>query len=161
MSTQKREDCSTPATRICRRETWRWQRRSETEPAGARSFPSPAHLAEYVFAAANGRTASLLPIVWSALAWVATKFLQSDHQHGQLLRPVFIHGLRGSPPGLAGCRAPLGTQATPRSSIPHIPYPSGPARLHPPLPQFPAARRIRHRAERHDGKRDMYFEHAA
>jgi hypothetical protein len=161
MSTQKREDRSTPATKICRRGRWSWQRMNSTERAGAGSFPNPAHLARHVCTVANGRTASLLPILWSALAWVATKFLQSDHHNGQLVRPVLITDRRGSPPDLAGCRAPLGTQATPRSSIPHIPYPSGLARLHPPLPQFPAVRYGGLRAERYDGKRDLYFQHAA
>jgi hypothetical protein len=132
---------------------------SSTERARARSFPYPAHLVRYVCTVAKGRTASLLPIFWSALAWVATKFLQSDHHNGQLVRPVLVAGRRGSPPDLAGCRAPLGIQATPRSSIPRIPYPSGLARLHPPLPQFPAG--FDRRAERHDGKRDLYFQHAA
>ena len=159
MSTQKRVDRSTPATGICRRGTWSWQRISSMKRAGARSFPSPAYLARHVCAVANGRTASLLPILWSALAWMATKFLQSDHHIGQLVRPVLIAGRRGSPPDSGGCRAPLGTQATPRSSIPHIPYPSGLARLHLPLPQFPAG--FYRRAERYDGKRDLYFQHAA
>jgi hypothetical protein len=175
MSTQKRES--------------RWQRMSCAERAGAlgipgdrlsspgrqaRSLPSVAHIARYVCAIANGRTASLLSILWSAWAWFhpsgkasppgapelpATKFLRSDRPIRQLVQPVLTVNRRGSPPSWAGRRAALGLPASARSSLPHIPSPSGLARFHLTLPQAPAG--IHRRAERYDGKRDMYFQHAA
>jgi hypothetical protein len=175
MSTQKREN--------------RWQRMSCVERAGAfgnpgdrlsllgrqaRVFPSLAHIARYVCAIASGETAPLLSILWSAWAWfhasdkdlspeapeqLATKFLQSDCPIGQLVQPVIKVNRRGSPPSGAGRRGALGMPASPRSSLPHIPCPSGFARFHHTLPQAPAG--IHRRAERYDGKRDMYFQHAA
>lgn len=131
-----------------------------TDCAGVGCFPLPVQIARYVCAAANGRTAPLMSILWSALAWVATKFLHSDHHIRQLVRPVLKADRRGSPPSRARRRAALGKQASPRSSIPHIPYPSGFARIHRSLPpQAPDG--YSRRAERYDGKRDMYFQYAA
>jgi hypothetical protein len=160
MSTQKRENRASPATKIRRRAVrCRWQRIKCTERARGKALPSPAHFARYVRAVAGGRTAPLLSILWSTWAWLATQFLQPDHHFGQLVRPVLKADHRGSqPPGVSN-RAALGTQASPRSSLPHIPDPSGLARLHLPLPQVPAG--YHRRAERYDGKRDMYFQHAA
>jgi hypothetical protein len=157
MSTQKRES--------------RWQRKSCTERTGVlggqswsrvrifRNDPRPTHVARFASAIANGQTAPLVSILWSAFAWMATKFLRSDHLLGQLVRPVLKADRRGSAPPRVPNRAALGTQASPRSSLPYIPYPSGSARLHPTLPHAPAGHR--RRAERYDGKRDMYFQHAA
>ena len=157
MSTQKREN--------------RWQRKSCTERMGVlggqswsrgritRNDPCPTHVARFVSVVANGQTAPLVSILWSAFAWLATKFLPSDHHLGQLVRPVLKADRRGSAPPRVPNRAALGTQASPRSSLPHIPYPSGSLRLHPTLPYAPAG--YRRRAERYDGKRDMYFQHAA
>jgi len=181
MSTQKRESY--------------WQRMSCTERAGAWKYSSPAHIARFVCAVATGQTAPLLSILWSAWAWfhpsdvivspgtkrfhpsdadlspgtprLATKFLQSDHLIRPLVRPVLKADRRGSPPLGAGR-----PQASPRSSLlPHIPFPSGLARLHRTLPQDPvgpqgpigpqAPAGYHRRAERYDGKRDMYFQHAA
>ncbi len=45
-----------------------------------------------------------------------------------------------------------------RSSLRHLSFPV-PARLHPALPQAPTGNR--RWAERYDGKRDLYFQHAA
>ena len=144
MSTQKREHRSQPQR--C------------THRAGVGQLP--AHFARCACAAAGGPTAPLLSILWSALAWVATKFLHSDHPIRQLVRPALKADRRGSPPPPERFRAALGKLASPRSSIPHIPYPPGPARFHrtlaPKAPDGP-----RRRAERYDGKRDMYFQHAA
>ena len=125
----------------------------------AGSFPIPAHVARYVCAVAKGETAPVLSILWSAWAWVATKFLHSDHHYRQLVRPVLKADRRGSPPPGARHRAALGKQASPRSSLPHIPYPSGPVYLHQTLPKAPRGPCLR--AERYDGQRDMYFQHAA
>ena len=157
MSTQKRES--------------RWQRRSCSERTcvlGGRFWsrgrtswngPHPTHVARFACAVANGQTAPLMSILWLTFAWMATKFLRSDHLLGQLVRPVLTADRRGAPPPRVRSRAAMGTQASPRSSLPHIPYPSGSAGFHPTLPHAPAGRR--RRAERYDGKRDMYFEHAA
>jgi hypothetical protein len=157
MSTQKRES--------------RWQRKSCTERKGVlggqswsrgrttRNDPRPIYVARFASAVANGQTAPLVSILWSAFAWMATKFLRSDYLLGQLVRPVLKADRRGSAPPRVPNRAALGTQASPRSSLPHIPYPSGSPRLHPTLPHAPAGHR--RRAERYDGKRDMYFQHAA
>lgn len=134
----------------------------------AMKFPLQVHLARYVRAAVNGPTASFWSIIWSAWAWfhprdrdpspgprkLATEFLQSDHHPRQLVQPFFEADHRGSPP-LRAARP----KASPRLSRPHIPYPSGLVRLHPTLPQDPAG--DHRRAERYDGKRDMYFQHAA
>jgi hypothetical protein len=145
MSTQKREN--------------RWQRMSCTERAGAGSFPLPSDLARYVCAIANGGTAPLLSIFWSAYAWLATKFLQTDYPIRQLVRPVPTARHRSSPPPRVGRRAALGIQASPRSSLPHISRLSGFAHFRRSLPQAPAGNH--RRAERYDGKRDLYFQHAA
>ena len=152
MSTQRREDRSILATQTGHREIWSWQHTDSTKRAWA---------ARHVCATAEGRTASLLSVLWSAMAWLATKFLQTDHLIRQLARPLLRTERRGSPPPLVRCGVSLNKQASPRSSIPHIPDPSGPARFHPPLPQFPAVRHSGLRVERYDGKRDMYFQHAA
>lgn len=152
MSTQRWEDRSILATQAGHRETWSWQLTDSKKRACA---------ARHVCTAAEGRTASLLSILWSAMAWLATKFLQTDHLIRQLARPRLRAERRGSPPPSLRCGGSLNRQASPRSSIPHIPDPSGPARLHPPLPQFPAVHQSGLRVERYDGKRDMYFQHAA
>ena len=62
------------------------------------------------------------------------------------------------PQGPASARQPA-HQRTHGSSLPHIPSPSGLARLHPTLPQVPAGRR--RWAERYDGKGNLYLQHAA
>ena len=151
MSTQKRVNRSQPIK--C------------TNRAGVGCIPLPAAIARCVCAAANGRTAPLVSIFWSALVWVATNFLHSDHHFRQLVRPVFQAGRRGSPPPPGRRRAVLGKLASPRSSIPHISYPAGFARIHPSFPEGPfgpqAPAGQSRRAERYDGKRDMYFQHAA
>ncbi len=142
-----------------------------TDRAGVGCFPLPAHVARYAAMVANGRTAPLLSILWSAWAWVATNFLHSDHHTRQLVRPVSPADRRGSPPPPVRSRAAQGKPASPRSSIPHIPYPSGLVSIHRTSPQG-ALRRLRRlapqapdgqhrRAERYDGKRNLYLQHAA
>jgi hypothetical protein len=138
MSTQRREN--------------RWQRRSCTKRAG-----SLASLTQNGRAIANGGTAPLLSIVWLAFAWLATDSLQSDHRIGQLVRQDVR---RGWPPYWVGRRAATGTPAaSTRSSSPHIPTLPERALLHRSLPQAPEGRRLW--AERYDGKRDLYIQHAA
>jgi hypothetical protein len=142
-----------------------------TDRMGAGCIPLPGPIARYVCAAAKGRTAPMMSILWSALVWVATKFLHSDYHIRQLGQPLLKADRRGSPPPRVACRAPLGRQtalgkqASPRSSIPHISYPSGSERLHRILPHGPigpqAPAGSNRRAERYDGKRDLYFQHAA
>ena len=174
MSTQKRVNPDTPATKLCRRgRRYRSQPIKCTDRAGVGCVPFPAQIARYVCAAAKGETAPLLSILWSAMAWVATKFLHSDHHKRQLVRPVLAADRRGSPPPRVRSRAALGKQASPRSSLPHITYPAGFASIHRTLPQGATGphgpigpqswdvRRGGLRAERYDGKRDMYFQHAA
>jgi hypothetical protein len=160
MSTQEREN--------------RWQRKTCTERADksrapgdsisslentGRAIPCPSPIARFVFMLAYGGTAPLKSIFWSMWAWLATKFLRSDQPIRQLVQPLLKANRRGSPPSGAGRRAAFGTQASPRSSLPPIPFPSGFATLHLPLPQAPVG--YRHWAERYDGKRDMYFLNAA
>jgi hypothetical protein len=81
---------------------------------------------------------------------VATKSLRSDHRFTRLLRIVRLDIHCGL--GRASTRPPESF----RSSPPPILLPSP---FHPALPQIPAGRR--RRAERYDGKRDLYFLHAA
>ena len=168
MSTQKRVNWDTPATKTRRQEPrYRSQPIECTTRVGVGCFPLPAAFARYACAAASGRTAPLISILWSALAWMATKFLLPDHHIRQLIRPAFEADRRGSPPPRAHCRV----EVSPRSSIPHIPYPAGHPGLHRTLPQGAAGLRgplapqapdgYHRRAERYDGKRDMYFQHAA
>ena len=160
MSTQKREN--------------RWQRITCTERAGIPgapgdrasssglsgwALPSPANVARYVCAIASGGTAPFMSMVLSVWVWLATKFLQTDQPIRQLVRPALKAHRRGSPPPGACRHAVLGTLASPRSSLPPIPFPPGfaPFRLH--LPQAPAG--YRRRAERYDGKGNMYLLYAA
>jgi hypothetical protein len=94
--------------------------------------------------------------------WLATLSLQLDHRIPQFARPVDQDSqpsLRSSPPLGAGRRAGFGIPATLRSSLLHIPVPSGFARPSPALPQNPAGQC--RWTERYDGKRDLYFQHAA
>ncbi len=161
MSTQKREN--------------RWQRITCTERAGAwvRLNPAPA-LARFACAFAIGKTAPLLSLLGLAWAWLrcsdiypslgepnrlATEFLRSDHLNRQVVQPVLEAHRRGSPPYAAGRHAGFGTAKSVRFSLPLLPSPSGFAPLPFCLPQAPAG--YRRRAERYDGKRDMYFLHAA
>ena len=144
----------------------RSQRLSRPERAGSGAFPGSHLVARHLWTTAvSGRTAPVWSILWSALAWVATKFLLPDYPIRQLVRPAPKADRSGSPPPPVRSRAALGKQASPRSSIPRIPYPSGPVSLHRPLPHGPfgpkAPAASRRRAERYDGKRDLYFLHAA
>jgi len=89
----------------------------------------------------------------------STDSLQSDYRNTRLVRLVSLNIRPGSPPSRAGHHAAAVTLKFFGSSYPHIPSSSGLARLHLSLPRVPAA--IGRRSERYDGKRDMYFQHAA
>jgi hypothetical protein len=90
---------------------------------------------------------------------LATNSLQSDYRSTQFVRLVPMNIRLGSPPPGAGSRAAAVTLKSFGSSFPHIPSPSGLARLHPSLPRVPAV--MNSRTERYDGKRDLYLQHAA
>ena len=92
-----------------------------------------------------------------ATDWLATNSLLSDHRFDTFAGPG---SLSSSPPLIrAGGRRLTVSQATHRSSLPHISVLPVRTYLHPTLPHAPAGE-IRW-AERHDGKRDLYFQHAA
>jgi hypothetical protein len=180
MSTQKRASRSLPATETCRRGLrFRRQRMSCTERAGEWGNLLSTPFARYGCAGAGGGTAPLLLTFWLMGACfhpsdedlslgtpeeLATKFLQADLPLGQRVRPLFAAERTGSPPPLGAWRPLLwrgafGASVSPRSSLPPIPFPSGTTCLHLTLPQAPDANQ--RRAERYDGKRDLYFFNAA
>jgi hypothetical protein len=133
-----------------------------------------------------GITAPLMSIIWLAWAWfstpatrarrrgprelrscdersqastfrVATNSLLSDHCFETF---AGLESLSGSPPRDGEGEQRLSVpQATRRPSLPHIPVLPVCTNLHPTLPKAPAGE-VRW-AERHDGKRDLYFQHAA
>ena len=119
----------------------------------------------------RGITAPLMSIIFLAWAWlfssddrsqrtlvrVATKSLLSDHCYETLASPTSRRSL--PPPGRAGFCSESVPRANHRSSFPHIPVLSVRIRLRHHLPHAPAG--LVRRAERHDGKRDLYFQHAA
>ena len=146
MSTQRRENRSTPATNTCRRgPRYRWQRTSCTERAEAPGVPTPSP--RNGRADASGRTAPPKDRIG-----MATNSLQSDRRTGQL---VWQDVRRSSPPRGAGNCAVTSTPATHRSSSKHIPIPPGLAHFHFTLPQAPVGRR--HRAESHPIVGDREF----
>jgi hypothetical protein len=151
MSTQRREN--------------RWQRTSCTEgkvstrrflPDGVQRVGDPGHsnpapITRIRRADASGGTAP--PVT---PAWLATNSLQLDRRIVKLVRQDIR---RGSPPPGVARRTASRTSAIHGSSLPHIPFPPGLALIHSTLPQVPAGRR--RWAERYDGKRDLYLQHAA
>ena len=151
MSTQKRVSC----------------RHYAPERAGGRLFKDPSQVARYVWAFAGDVTAPFMSMILSAWSWAATKFLHKDQPYRRFVQPEFAVELPGSPPPLRASgrllRRHLARQLTalgvPESpGRPAIPLSSGFAPSRRTLPYVPA-----HicRAERHDGKRDLYFQHAA
>ena len=137
MSTQRREN--------------RWQRTGCTKRAAALEKSSPAPIVQQIRALATVGTA---PPRFGAR--LATNSLYLDYRFVSVVRQDVR---RGSPPFGAGRRTKTSSPTTHGSSLRHIPAPSGTARLHLTLSQDPAA--YRRRAERYDGKRDLYFQHAA
>lgn len=120
----------------------------------------------------SGLTAPLMSIVWLAWGWLlsfdglsleaadrlATNSLHLDRQNESLARQ---DRRSGSPPGGSGVHLPLAQRRTHRSSLRQVSLLPVRTHLHPTLPIAPAARRGGRWAERHDGKRDLYFQHAA
>lgn len=80
--------------------------------------------------------------------------LRSDHRTVHFARSARQETRRGLPPPWAGPR-----RANHRSCHPVSPFPANSLRFRPSLPQIPACPSCR--AERYDGKRDLYFQHAA
>jgi hypothetical protein len=139
MSTQRRED--------------RTQRNS-TENAKGLGHLWLIFSALLARAAATVGTAPLEEALGLPKAWLATKSLQSDYLFAQLATFVEQDIRRGSPPiGTTNASADF------RSSFPLAPLPSVLATVHPSLPNHPAGKC--RWTERYDGKRDLYFQHAA
>ena len=118
-----------------------------------------------------GLTAPLMSILWLAWAWLlsfdgssmeaadreATNSLLSDC-HNETL--AWLDSRSGSPPpGGVGVRGPSQQRGTHRLSLRHDSLLPVRTYLHPTLPIAPAGED--RWAERHDGKRDLYFQHAA
>ena len=123
---------------------------------------------EFYRAGVRQKTAPLMSIIWLAWAWLlsasseeaadreATDSLLSDHRNGII---AWLDSRSGSPPpGGAHLRGHTQPRVT-QTSLSHVPILPVRVHLHPTLPQFPAGE-VRW-AERHDGKRDLYFQHAA
>ena len=147
MSTQRRENRSTPATETCRRgPRYRWRRTSCTRRSEVSGIFSPSPVARCTCSIASGRTASVSHPSDQDLSpgtpvRLATNSLQSDYRIVQLVQVVLFvcQDVRQlSPPFGAGPGVTTETPATHGSSPPHIPSPSGHARLHPTLPRVPA-----------------------
>src|SRR5258708_813237 len=181
MSTQRRANRITPAIEIdCTGTRRRWFRGCMERVGISISAARTGGLLASVI------TAPLVSIIWLAWVWfstpatrvrrrgsrelrscdqgpraktfrVATNSLQSDYWFESF---AGIGSVSGSPPRYraGGSRLP-DPQATHRSSLPHISVLPVRTDLYPPLPQAPAGT-VRW-AERHDGKRDLYFQHAA
>ena len=166
MSTQRRANRVTASIEVDRVDAWHRWFRGCMERAGI--SVSAARTGSLL---ANDLTAPLMSIVWLAWAWlrrcgegsqaptfrVATKSLYSDYCFETFAE---LGSLSGSPPrdGVGSHRLSV-PQATHRPSLPHIPFLPVRTRLRLTLPQAPAGE-VRW-AERHDGKRDLYFQHAA
>ena len=169
MSTQRRAHRTTPTTNSQRELRFR---RNPEHLGGAemRELLSAlyAHLAHV---RSGGGTASIMSILWLAwerLFWsdetsheaarrVATESLLPDHRSETLAGL----GLRRNTTPPCGVRGPSESipRVIPRSSLQHIPNRPARTRLHTTLPHAPVGK-VRW-AERHDGKRDLYFQHAA
>jgi len=118
-------------------------------------------------------TAPLMSIIWLAWVWLrfceeesqtvvtdwkATNSLLSDHDHETLAAPSNRSGW--APPGRSSAGPPPGSRVSHLSSLRYVPnFLPVRAHLHSTLPIAPAGE-VRW-AERHDGKRDLYFQHAA
>jgi hypothetical protein len=166
MSTQRRANRTTPAIDNDRAAVWfRWFRGCMEHAGTSVSAVQTRSILTSII------TAPLMSTVWLAWVWlkacdersresidrVATNSLLTDYCFETF---AGLGSLSGSPPREgAGDRRLSIPQATRRSSPLHIPIIPVRARLHPTLPQAPAGT-VRW-AERHDGKRDLYFQHAA
>ncbi len=142
MSTQRRAyrlQCMSCTNRAEEREA---NRDGSLSPATMRVLPSPAPFARVIHASVSGGTASPKRLV-TQWAKVATNSLQKENRSVRFVR----HG------------QPLHRSTAYRSSLSPNSILSGFARVHPTLPQDPAANGCR--AERHDGKGNLHFKHAA
>jgi len=152
MSTQRREN--------------RWQRTSCTNSAGPSRIPGDGYSSLGWRASGNaasppnarhGRAHAKVGTVPPGFpAWLATNSLQSDHRTSTVVKQIVRSS---SPPSGAARRAASARPAIRRSSVLHIPSPSGFVRIHPTLPQFPAGRR--RWTERYDGKGNLHLLNAA
>jgi hypothetical protein len=140
MSTQRREDC--------------WQHRNCSDVAKEMNHIWFVFIA--LFARAIARVGTAPP---PKAAWLATNSLQLGHRTIKLVRQDLRRTPQSPPPTWAARNAKTGTPATRRSSLPLTPSPSVLERLHPSLPPNPAGKC--RWTERYDGKRDLYFQHAA
>jgi hypothetical protein len=181
MSTQRRANRTSPAIEADRADIGRrwfrgWGGRTGISIPGTRT--SSALASEIVqpqrprqVAGVTGLTAPLMSIIWLAWAWlcsseeksqastfrVATNSLYSDRRFETF---AGLGSLSSSPPpGGAGGRRRSVRRSTHRLSSPHISILPVRSHLCHTLPQAPAGE-VRW-AERHDGKRDLYFQHAA
>jgi hypothetical protein len=124
MSTQRRENGPTPATKTCRRGPRdRWQRTSCTELSSGSGQLWLLFITWFARALAKVGTAPPQEVAWLPMAWTATNSLQSDHTT-KLVRQDLRRTSRSSPPIWAARGATIGTPATRRSSLPLIPFPS-------------------------------------
>jgi hypothetical protein len=160
MSTQRRENGSTPATKTCRRGPRdRWQRTSCTESAKGLGQIWLTFIALFVRAIAKVGTAPLHAGTRLQAVRLATNSLQTGHRTTQPVRQEICRISHSSPPLRAASRAIPGTPATRRSSLSLTPAPSGLDHLHSPLALLPAGKC--RWTERYDGKRDLHFLNAA
>jgi hypothetical protein len=159
MSTQRRENGTTPATTIRRRGARDRGQRDSTDFVGGLSFIWLMALTWLARAIAAVETAPTQEAHRLNAGWLATKSLQSDHRTIQLVRKDVRRIARSSPPLRAGRSATPGMPAARRLSPRFTPIPSVFERLHPFRPQTPAGEC--RWTERYDGKRDLYFLNAA
>jgi hypothetical protein len=166
MSTQRRANRTSPAIETDRADVGRRWFRGCGGRAGI-SIPETRISSSL----ASDLTAPLTTIIWLAWVWlttcdelsrtstfrVATKSLHTDHRFETF---AGYESLSSSPPpgGAGGCRLSA-QRSTHRSSPPHIPNLPVRSHLRHALPQAPVGE-VRW-AERYDGKRDLYFQHAA
>ena len=120
----------------------------------------------------SGITAPLMSIFWLMWAWLfsgdkrlpitttreATDSLLSD-RHNETL--ALVNSRTVSLPGGVGIRGPSALRVTLRSSLSYDSLLPVRTHLHTTLPIAPVTRQGGRWAERHDGKRDLYFQHAA
>jgi hypothetical protein len=159
MSTQRRENGSTPATKTCRRGPRnRWQRYC-TECTRETGRIWLILLGWFVRAVATVGTAPTPSSEGLRASRSATNSLQSGHRFTQPVRQEICRPSPSSPPTRAARSAIAGAPATRRSSLPLNPAPSVLVCLHPFLAYIPAGKC--RWTERYDGKRDLYFLNAA
>jgi len=160
MSTQRREDGSTPATKSHRGVPRnRWQRRSCTDRADGLSRIWLGFVAWFARAIATVGTAPPEETAGFLQDWAATNSLQSDHSTTQLVRQDFRRISRSAPPHRAGLSALTGTPATRRSSVPLTPSTAVLVSVRPSWPNHPAGQC--RWTERYDGQRNLHFLYAA